>query len=206
MLRDELAAVVESTLTRTRPGTAFTMAVLVALPMASASTATAALTVGAVGGGSAGTAGKGLVAKLGLGVFVGPLIGLFCAYLGTKAAASTARSREERDSILRYARGIIAFCFIMSIGLAAVLSQAGKFYTASAAWLMIGITVWTAVLVGGIILACNRLDREVSQIRIKTKTTDEVFTHFYRSNTLYRLGFQHDPRMTEELIRVPCKV
>src|SRR5580765_7238342 len=124
MLREEMTALVESTLTRTRPTAAFTVGVLVALPMASASAASAALTAGAVAGGRAAAAGKGLLAKLGLGAFVGPLIGLVCAWFGTKAAASTARSKEERNCILRYARyGIIVFCLVMSVGLAVILSQ-----------------------------------------------------------------------------------
>lgn len=177
MLREEMTALVESTLTRTRPTAAFTVGVLVALPMVSASTASAVeLAARAVVSGSASAAGKGILAKLGLGAFVGPLIGLVCAYFGTKAAASTARSKEERDCILRYARyGIIVFCLVMSVGLAAVLSQAGKLYTASAAWLVFGVVVWTAVLVGGIMLMCQRMDREVKRIRIATNTTDEAY-------------------------------
>jgi RNA polymerase sigma factor (sigma-70 family) len=174
MLREEMTALVESTLTRTRPTAAFTMAVLVALPMVSATTASAALAAGAAASSGAGLAGKGILAKLSLGVFVGPLIGLTCAYFGTKAAASTGRSKEERDYILRCARWIIAFCFALSIGLAAVLSQAGKLYTASAGWIVVGISVWTVVLVGGILLICQRMDREVKRIRVATNTTDEA--------------------------------
>ena len=43
MLREEMATLVESTLTRSKPGTAFTVGVMVALPVVSASTASAAL-------------------------------------------------------------------------------------------------------------------------------------------------------------------
>jgi hypothetical protein len=106
---------------------------------------------------------------------MGPVIGLVCAYFGTKAAASTARSQPERAYILRYARWIIAFCFIMSIGLAAVLSQAGKLYTASALSIVLGVSLWTVALVGGIIAVCWRMDREVKRIRIETNTTDEAY-------------------------------
>jgi len=174
MLREEMATLVESTLSRTKPGPAFTVGVLVALPMISASTAGAALTAGAAAS-STGAAGKGLLAKLGLGAFIGPVIGLICAYLGTRAAASAARSEPERECILRYARWIIGLCFAMSIGLAAVLSQAGKLYLASAAGLVIGVCVWTALLVLGIILVCQRMDRDVRRIRLETKTTDETY-------------------------------
>ncbi len=175
MLREEMAAVVESTLTRTRPGTAFTAGVLVALPMVSASTASAALVASAAARGSAAIAGKSILAKLGTGAWIGPAIGLICASLGTKAAASTARSQAERTCILRHARWIIAFCFLMSIGLAAVLSQAGKLYTASAVGVVLGVSIWTAVLLGGVFFACRRMERDVHRIRIETKTTDEEY-------------------------------
>jgi hypothetical protein len=37
---------------------------------------------------------------------------------------------------------------------------------------VIGVTVWTIVLVGGILLVCKRLDREVKRIRMETNTCD----------------------------------
>src|SRR4029453_7893961 len=52
---------------------------------------------------------------------------------------------------------------------------AGKLYTASASWLVFGVMVWTAVLVGGIMWMCRRMDREVKRIRIATNTTDESY-------------------------------
>jgi hypothetical protein len=144
--------------------------------MASASAAGAVLTTGAAVEASAGSAGKGILAKLSLGAVVGPMIGLFFAYIGTKAAASTARSARERACILRYTRwAIIPFCFVMSIGLAAVLSQAGRVYTASALGVVLGVSVWVVVLVGGILWLCRRMDREVQQIRRETNTTDEEY-------------------------------
>lgn len=172
LLREEMTILVESTLTRTRPGSAFTMGVLVALPMASASAASSAVTAVVQAGG--GAVGKGILAKFGLGALIGPGIGLICAYLGTMAAASTARSEPERRLVLYYARRIIAFCFVLSIGLAAVLSQAGKLYTPTAASVVLGVTTWTVVLLGGIMGVCRRMDRAVKRIRIDTGTTDEV--------------------------------
>jgi RNA polymerase sigma factor (sigma-70 family) len=174
MLRDEVAALVESTLARTKPGAAFTVSVLVALPMVSATSATAALAAGAVTSTSAAAAGKGILAKLGFGELIGPGIGLVCAYLGTRAAASSARSEPERKCILLYVGLIIGFCFAMSIGLVAVLSMAAR-PSASAAWIVLGVCTWAAVLVIGIILVCQRLSREVRRIRIQTSTTDDAY-------------------------------
>jgi RNA polymerase sigma factor (sigma-70 family) len=175
MLREEIATLVESTLERTKPGTLFTMGVLVALPMVSASTASAALAAGAMSKNSASTAGKGILAKLGLGVLVGPVIGLFFAYLGTRAAAATGRSEAERKCILRYAGGLIGFCFAMSIGLVVILSLAGKLYTASAPLIVVGVCAWTTVLVVGVVLISRRLNLEVRHIRIETNTNDEAY-------------------------------
>jgi len=176
MLREELASRVEATLARTRPGTAFTLGVLAALPGASGSAAAAAVAARTVAESGAGAVGESLLAKLGLGAVVGPLIGLVCAYLGTRAAASTARSKAERDCILRHAwRRIIPFCFLMSLALAAVLTQAGRLYTASANWVVMGVGAWTAALVGGILGLCRRMDCEVKRLRIQTRTTDAEY-------------------------------
>lgn len=171
-LREELATLVEHTLTRTTPGAAFRMAVMVALPMATASTASAAVVSAKL---AASDAGKGILAKIGLGVLIGPALGLTCAWIGTKAAASVARSGAERTYVLQRSRLIVAFCFVMSIGLAAVLSQAGKLYAPSALGIVLGVTVWTVALVGGILWECQRMDRVVERIRLETKTTDRDY-------------------------------
>jgi hypothetical protein len=173
MLREEVAVLVESTLSRTRPGTAFTVGVLVALPMVAASTASAALAVEAAANTSASAAGKGFFAKLGLGALTGPFIGLVVAYLGSKAAACAARSERERKCVRRYSAWMTAFCFAMSIGLVVVLSSAGKRYTATAPGIVLGVLTWVAVLVLGVLLMSQRLTRAVNRIRIETGTAGD---------------------------------
>lgn len=88
MLRDELASVVETTLTRTRPTGAFTVAVLAALPAFTASGAEAAVIASAASGKGAATV-KGVLASIGKGVILGPAIGLLVGLLSSRAAAST---------------------------------------------------------------------------------------------------------------------
>ncbi|HXG46808.1 MAG TPA: sigma-70 family RNA polymerase sigma factor [Methylomirabilota bacterium] len=175
MLRAEMTGIVESALSRSRPGAAFKVAVLAALPTVSGSMVSAALAAGGTAGSNVGAAGKGLLAKFGGGALIGPAIGLLCAYFGTKAAASTARSTRERQCVLRYARRLTAFCFVLSIGLVAVLSQAGKLFSASAVGILIGVCAWTTALVCGVWLICRRMEREVQRIRIETRTTDEDY-------------------------------
>jgi hypothetical protein len=53
----------------------------------------------------------------------------------------------------------------MSIGLAVVLSQAGKLYAATTLGIVLGVCTWTAVLVVGVLLVCRRMDRDVQRIR-----------------------------------------
>src|SRR5262249_48013955 len=60
------------------------------------------------------------------------------------------------------------------LGLAGVLGQAGKLYTASAPWIVIGVLTWTAFLVGGILLMAMRLNRAIHRIRLETGTTDDM--------------------------------
>jgi RNA polymerase sigma factor (sigma-70 family) len=182
LLRDEMAGVVESTLSRTKPGIAFTAGVMVALPMVSSSTASAALlarTTAEVGAAAA----KGVVAKLGLAILTGPPIGAICSYLGLRAASAMARSERERKCIVRYAIWIIAFCFAMSVGLATALSQAGRLYPASGFGIVLGVCGWTTVLVGIVLLASRRLDRDVKRIRIETATTDEDVGQAFKSRS-----------------------
>ena len=173
LLREEMISVVESALARSRPGSAFTVSVLVALPMLSGTTATSSPRREPRPAAARAQLSKRSWQKWGLTAWVGPLIGLLIAYWGTKAVASTARSAEERACILRYTRyGVLVFCFVMIGGLVAVLSQAGKLYTASAVWIVCGVSTWTAALVGGILLICARMDRQIARIRVATNTTD----------------------------------
>jgi RNA polymerase sigma factor (sigma-70 family) len=173
MLRDELAAVVESTLTRTRPTGAFTAAVMAVLPAASPGIAQAVSTTAAAGE-AAGIA-KG-VFGVSQWAFIGPVIGLFIGLFSSRAAASIARSPEERECVLRLARRVVIFAWCMSIGLVGALLAAGKLYPASPVGIVVGILIWVVVLVGVIHWQCSRCDQEVKRIRAATGTDDEAFS------------------------------
>ena len=175
MLREEMASLVETTLTRTRPSAAFTAAVLAALPLISASKASAAVAGGAMAGKGAATAVKGALGGAGLGAVVGPGAGLLVTLLGSRAAALTARSPQERRCILRHSRRIAIFCFAMSIGLAAALSQAGKLYPVSTLGLLLGVCGWVGALVLTVHFLAKRMNREALRIRAETGTADEHF-------------------------------
>lgn len=171
MLREELTTVVESTLTRSRPTGAFTAAVLAVLPTLAPSGAEAVLFAGAATGKGSGLF-KGFLAVAGKWAIVGPAIGLVVGLLSAQAAAATGRSPEERASLRRLARRMVLFCWLMSIGLAAVLSGAGRWYTPSPWAVIVGVLAWVVVLVGTILWSCSWHDQEVLRIRRATGTGD----------------------------------
>ena len=108
MLREQVAATVERSLQASRPGAAFTLAVLAALPAVIPKTAMAA--VGA-------TAAKGSTAAKGIGAIslIGMWIGLVLAVIvGTHAAAENlrrARSPRERQFVKQWT-AVLVLCIV----------------------------------------------------------------------------------------------
>jgi RNA polymerase sigma factor (sigma-70 family) len=172
MLREEMTSVVESTLARTRPTAVFTAGVLAALPLVSVPKVSAAAVVELAGGKAVTAASKRLLGGAGMGIFLGPVIGLVVSWFSAKAAASTARSEPERICIIRHAWGIVIFCFAMSIGLAVVLSQAGKLYPVSTIGIVLGVLTWVAALVLTVLWASSRMRKRIARIRAETGTED----------------------------------
>jgi len=174
MLREELASVVETTLTRTRPTGAFTAAVLALIP-ASAPQSAGAAVIASVASGKGAAAAKSVVAGIGKGALIGPVIGLMIGWFSAQAAASTGRSPEERACVRRHARRMVIFAWVMSVGLALALIPAGELYPASPLGIIAGVLVWVVALVGTILWACSRNDAEVLRIRQATGTDDASY-------------------------------
>lgn len=83
LLKDKVHALVEGVLVRTRPGPAFTIVVLAALPAMTPTTATAAAaSTAALAKGP--VAAKSVIASGWLGMILGPIIGLFGAWFEAK--------------------------------------------------------------------------------------------------------------------------
>jgi RNA polymerase sigma factor (sigma-70 family) len=172
MLREEMTAVVETTLTRTRPGAAFTMAVLAALPVISPPTASAAAAAGALASKGTASLAKGALSTGGLGVILGPATGLLAGWLGTKAVRLTARSERERNCVTRHARRMVLYSFALCAILVLILTYAGELYPVTRAWLIFGILVWVGVLLAMILGINSRMQRDVRRIRKETGTED----------------------------------
>jgi RNA polymerase sigma factor (sigma-70 family) len=99
LLRAEVATLVEGALRRSRPGRAFTLAVLAALPGLAVGSAKAAA-LGAAGK-TAVPAAKALLAGGSLGAFLGGLGGLAGGAFGGWASWQTARYQSVRDLVKR---------------------------------------------------------------------------------------------------------
>ena len=116
LLHEEVIAFVEGALSRTAPGQAFSGAVLAALPLTTASVATA--TAGAAAKGSA-------AAKLGFwGAWLAPFIGVVSAmaaqWLVVRAAPTEAERRFKKIAFTSLWVFVLAWCFIGQLGLRAL--------------------------------------------------------------------------------------
>lgn len=172
MLRQEMTALVETTLTRTRPGAAFTTGVLAAMALLSPPTVGAAGLTGAVTGKWATTLGKGAISGVGPGAILGPGIGLLAGWLGIKAVGLTARSERERLCVRRHSRRMIFYSFAFCALLVLTLSQAGELYPVTSGWMTFGVLAWVGVLVAIILGINSRMQRDVRRIRTKAGTED----------------------------------
>jgi len=156
MLRDQVAALVESALTRTRPGKAFTLAVLAVLPAVAPQAAAAGVAAGAAEG---SLAAKGVAATGMTGAVVGPLLGLAGAYLGAKASIENTRSPRERRFMVRATW--VAVTFVLAFAAVEVLGLLflPRVFANLTGQLVLG-AAYTALLVA-FILRTNRRQRQI---------------------------------------------
>jgi RNA polymerase sigma factor (sigma-70 family) len=168
MLKAEMSALVESALSRSRPGVGFTAGVLAAIALTAPTSAAVAATVSAtaVSGAATGAAtGKSTLAGLGGAAVAGPAAGLLTAWLASKLAGATARSDDERRAIAAAFRR--AFLFVLPmIGLILGLVWAGTTRFAEVpAFLAVATTMWTVSLVGGLIGIAKRVENRIAALR-----------------------------------------
>ena len=162
MLRERLADLVESGLSRSRPGRKFTVTVMAGLAAhaASAKTALAAASSGAgpaAWKAAAGAAGAG-------GAFsgvLGALGGLLGGWLGSWIPAQAAPTRRERDAILRAGRRSLTVSIIFMAALAGLIYTFAGTPSYLIAWVGWMFTFWAYIAV-----ECLLLSRDVKRIRL----------------------------------------
>lgn len=169
-LRDEMEALVESALVRSRPDARFTAAVLAAVAVTAP--ASAVLAAGSAGvAGAASAAGKGFTAA----AVAGPAAGLLTAWLASRLAGANARSLPERAVIQRAFRHAMLFVLPM-IALVLGLVYVGTHALRENPWfLALGATAWTVALVGGLMGISRRVERQITRLRRETGTEDAAY-------------------------------
>jgi RNA polymerase sigma factor (sigma-70 family) len=160
MVKEKVAALVERTLAGSRPGKAFTIATLAALP---------ALATDAAAAGLALSAAKGAMvvksaATLSLwGALLGPLLGLLGGYFGARASIESARSPRERRFLVGLtwvtfsATLLFVCCLLLLIFFGTQIRLENPTLYGS---LLLGlIAVHVAGLTGGVVWGNNRLKK-----------------------------------------------
>ena len=170
MLQAEVVAFVERALERTKPGNAFTLGVVAALPIFAATSGAAATLAG--GASKAGLAFKGAAVAGLTGAVLGPVIGILGGVWGAWCSIKNTRSARERRFMIRcswivsvYAGlFIVAFSALMYLGRRMVKHDPWLFGSALAV-LVVGYAAGLLTL----ILWGNRRQH---QIRIADGTVD----------------------------------
>ena len=169
LLRNEIAAVIEQGLRLSKPGRAFTLGVLAALPVLSGTAKAATVTVTGAKGVSAmqaaGWAGM-------TGAILGPLAGILGAWFGVSMSLKSARSEQERAFIIKSTWAIGALVVVFVSGLTTLLILGQGFIRANP----VGFVIAVVVLAFGYVLALLGMifwgNARVAQIRKETGTLD----------------------------------
>jgi RNA polymerase sigma factor (sigma-70 family) len=198
MLREEMAALVESALTRSRPTAAFTASVMGALTLGTGSSVSAAGTAGPI----VATAAKSVAGSLGPGAVAGPLAGLLTAWLSSKAVGLTARSEPERALIAQAFASAIPFVFGMIAVLLAII-YLGLRTSATSPWFFATTSVvWSVALLVGIFRLAWRYEREIARVRVETGTEDAAYAEVLAKRGLELAGSKRR-ESTFRFLRLP---
>jgi RNA polymerase sigma factor (sigma-70 family) len=166
MLREQVTELVEGCLRRSRPGRAFSVAVMAGLAAQAAGAKTAL--AAAVGGAGAWKAAAGAVgAGATFGALLGSLGGLLGQGLGFWLPAQAAPTRNERDTILRAGRRmtLVSVAFMVALfGLIKLFGGTPHYLFAWGGWML---AYWAYIAV-----ACIGLSREVQRIRAEKDPND----------------------------------
>ncbi len=154
MLRARVAALVEGTLTRSKPGPAFTIAVLASLPAVLPPSAAAAVAVNAVATKGSGTAAGGSILSW---AFLGPLLGLAGGWLGVRASLNATKTSDERRAVKRmvWQMVLLVLGFFLAMG---ALMHFGPHHLPQRIFILslVGLSVTYAAILVTLIVHSNR--------------------------------------------------
>jgi hypothetical protein len=162
MLKESVASFVETALARSRPGAAFTAAVVAGLPALAPQAAAAAVTATTAEGATASAAGSSSALA---GAIAGPLLGVAGAILGVQASVRNTRSPRERAHMVRFAwlctGYVAAFLLVLLAGL--------LFWPRVFGTVAVQVPLWVAYA-AGLVVMILRSNRRQRQIRVEDGT------------------------------------
>lgn len=170
LLREAISRMVEETLTATRPGPAFTMAVLAALPFTLTQAAAATTAATAVKGSTTAKtlAAAGLWSGIG-GAILGVAGGILGAYAGRNATLAQAGSERERQVIRGFFRWTVASTLLFA-GTLLALVWWGRGRHWEHARLFFGLIVgWNLLFMIALSWSSFALTRRLRSIRAEEK-------------------------------------
>jgi RNA polymerase sigma factor (sigma-70 family) len=162
LLKGHVATLVEGALARTRPGRAFTIAVLAALPALAPQAAAAAV----AGAAAKGAAGKSALAATSVaGMLLGPLLGVLGAVVGIRASLENTLSPRERAYMVHVTR--LGLLYVLAFG---VVEALGLLLAPSVVGTLQAQLVLAGVYAAGLLAFILRTNRRQRQIRIEDGT------------------------------------
>jgi RNA polymerase sigma factor (sigma-70 family) len=160
LLKRAMSSVVENALTKSKPGTAFTVGVLVAISSIAPPAKAAALGLGA----GAGAAKTGSMFKLAsLLTVLAACSGLISAFLGLRASLDQSRTQRERQLAIKSVTLFMSFAFIYVLGsmtlkqVAVSQTYYAEYYAFAALLLTLAFVVSYLLLVKQMFTATHRL-------------------------------------------------
>lgn len=198
LLAEEVTAFVEGALSRTKPGQAFTLGVMAALPITLASSAKAASLAAAAKGGAT-VSGTSIISVV-LGFLTGPALGFLFAFFSIREAHKMMRTQQERSALKRawlvtLAGGILFFvsCSAYSAYVAPRLSENHPALVLTFGWMLClswAVFIFTFAWRHG--RTMMRLREEARQSNPELYRDEQVEAFEYRSRaTLFGLPLVH---------------
>ncbi len=163
-LAEEVTAFVESALERTRPGKAFTLRVMVALPAALTISAKAATAGAVVAKGS--VAAKGAAAVGLFNALIGPVLGFVGPWLQYRVFLAAAKTDHQRKIIRLYYRRLLTMMLGFGVLLTALIIFGGKFVSTHPllfTGMLIGLVAAYVASVAWMGAWANRMFREMRE-------------------------------------------
>ena len=161
LLADEVTALVEGVLKRTKPGKAFTMAVIAALPAFTVSASAASLGVSA----GKSVAGSKTATLAGLaGSIFGPLFGLLGGWLGARISIESAESGRERQFVTKMAWIAVALAGAFGLGILGCIFAIRLWWETHPAAIAVGLIcllVGDGLVLTALIFWCNRAQQRI---------------------------------------------